>query len=210
MTRVGKHVALPILGACLAIAGCHPTGVENVNDYSTVSTVHDGTFNFGAARTYSVPTQVVYINGPDAGVSDIVPAQIQQAVIGSIQSNMNARGYTQVQPSANPDLIATAAIAKVTNIGVYYPYWCYYWGWYYPCYGGGYYPPYYPPVVTSYTVGTVIVDLGTAVPSANKYNGVWTAVLRGVAASSTTTNATLIVNGINQAFEQSPYLEAQP
>ena len=109
MKRVRSSLAPPILGLGLALAACHPTGVESINDYSTVTTTHDATFNFAAARTYSLPTQVVSVGVPDAGTPTPVAPQIQTAILSSIQNQMNARGYTQVAPTANPDLIATAA-----------------------------------------------------------------------------------------------------
>lgn len=202
MNGVGKRFAPPILGACLAVAACHPTGVDSINDYSTVTTAHDAAYNFGAARTYSLPTQVVSVGTPDAGPANPVNPQIQQAILTSIQTQMNARGYQQVSPGANPDLITGAAFLEVTNVSYYYNYWCYYYP-YYPCY-----PYYYPPVVASYTVGTVLIDLAPTQISGNQLSGVWTAVVRGVSSGSTTTDSTRIAAGISQAFIQSPYVES--
>ncbi len=205
MNGVWKRFAPPILGACLAVAACHPTGADSINDYSTVVTAHDATYNFGAAQTYSLPDQVINIGVPDAGPPQPVNPQFQQAILTSIQTQMNARGYRQVAPSANPDLVTTAAMLEVTNINYYYGYWCDYWSFYYPsCY------PYYPPPVdvTSYTVGTVVIDLATPQPGQNKWGGVWSAILRGVSSGSTTTDATRISAGVSQAFIQSPYVES--
>jgi len=207
MSPIGRQLAPPVLALCVLLAACHPTGVNSINDYSTVTTVHDGTYNFAAARTYSLPTQVISVGVPDAGTpTPPVNAQIQNAILSSIRSQMNARGYQEVQPSTNPDLITTAALLEVTNITYYYNYWCGYWGWYYPCF------PYYPPVagISSYTVGTIVIDLGTPEPSQSRYGGVWTAVIRGVSSGSTNTDSTRIASGVSQAFIQSPYLESQP
>jgi len=203
MKRAGKHFVPPILGLCLAVAACHPTGVDSTSDYSTVTTAHDATYNFGAARTYSLPTQVVSVGAPDAGPATPVPPQIQTAILSSIQTQMNARGYQQVSPGANPDLIVGAAFLEVTNISYYYGYWCSFYT-YYPCF------PYYPPVVgiSSYTVGSVLIDFATPQPSQNKLGGVWTALLRGVSSGNNTTDSTRISAGISQAFIQSPYVES--
>ena len=207
MSRIGRQLAPSWLGICVLLAACHPTGVDSINDYSTVTTTHDATFNFAAARTYSLPNQVISVGVPDAGTPPIpVNPQTQNAILSSIQTQMNARGYTQVPPSANPDLIATAALLQVTNITYYYDYWCAYWGYYYPCY------PYYPPVagISSYTVGTIAIDLATPQPTSNKYGGVWTAIVRGVSSGSVNTDSARIASGVAQAFIQSPYVESQP
>jgi hypothetical protein len=204
MTPVGKPFAAPLVGLCLAAAACHPTGVDSTSDYSTVTTAHDATYNFGAAKTYSLPNVVISVGVPDAGPPNPVNPQIQQAILTSIQTQMNARGYQEVPPAANPDLIATAAFLQVTNIAYYYSYWCGYWALYYPCY------PYYPPIVgiSSYTVGTVNIDLASAQPTETRYDGVWTAIVRGVGSGNTTTDSTRIAAGISQAFIQSPYVES--
>jgi hypothetical protein len=43
-------------------------------------------------------------------------------------------------------------------------------------------------------------------PPNNQIRGVWTAVIRGIQTGNTSTDQTRIVNGISQAFIQSPYL----
>jgi hypothetical protein len=203
MTLVGKPFAAPLVGLCLAAAACHPTGVDSTSDYSTVSTAHDATYNFGAAKTYSLPNQVVSVGGiPDGGPVNPVNPQIQNAILTSIQTQMDARGYQKVATGANPDLITGAAFLEVTNVSYYYNYWCYYYP-YYPCY-----PYYYPPVVASYTVGTVLIDLAPTQVSGNQLTGVWTAVVRGVSSGNNTTDSTRIAAGISQAFIQSPYVES--
>ena len=99
-------------------------------------------------------------------------------------------------------MLMTAAVLTVTNVTYYYCYWCTYWAYYYPCY------PYYPPVVgvSVYTVGTLLVDLATPSAAPQQLNGVWTAVVRGSPERERVPDQVRVVNGISQAFIQSPYL----
>ncbi len=73
------------------------------------------------------------------------------------------------------------------------------WGWYYP-----YYPPVY---VTSYTTGTLIMNLmDKAVVSANGNLVLqWTGAVNGV--MNYTYDATRVNAAIDKAFDQSPYLK---
>ena len=205
MSRFGKNYAPPILGLGLLLAACHPSGAEYVSDLDIVATTHDPTFDFATPTTYSLPDRVYFITDQDPGNKppDRLPADLEQLILGTINNEMSALGYQEVDIGANPDLTMTAGALKVTNVSVYYGYWCGYWSFYYPCY------PYYPPVagVSTYTVGTLIIDMApNATSSGNSYRGVWTAVIRGIQTGSTSTDRTRIVNGISQAFIQSGYL----
>jgi Domain of unknown function (DUF4136) len=204
MSRVRKHLAAPLLGVGLLLVACHPSGAEYISDLDTVATTHDAAFDFATPTTYSLPDRVVFITDSDPGGNpDRLPPDLEQLILTTIQNEMNALGYQQVDIGANPDLTMTVGALKVENVSYYYGYWCGYWSWYYPCY------PYYPPVVgvSTYTVGTLIIDIApNALDTGNQYEGVWTAVIRGVQTGSNSTDRTRLVNGISQAYIQSPYL----
>lgn len=207
MSRVGKSFAPPILGIGLLLAACHPTGVEYVTDLDVVATTHDATFNFATPTTYSLPNQVYLIEGdPTVSPPARIDPALEQLILNTLKNEMDAHGYTQVAVNATPDLAVTASALKVTNVNYYYGYWCTYWG-YYGCY------PYYPPVVSvsTYVVGTLLVDMApfSSTPPGNQYKGVWTAVIRGIQTGVKSTDQQRVVNGISQAFIQSPYLGKQ-
>jgi uncharacterized protein DUF4136 len=205
MSRVGKSFAPPILWLGLLLAACHPTGAEYITDLDVVATTHDATFNFATPSTYSRPDRIYVITGdPTAIPPEQLSPQLTELIFSTLDNEMQALGYTKVNVNAPPDLVITTSALKVTNVNYYYGYWCSYWAYYYPCY------PYYPPVVgvTTYTVGTLLIDMApySATPPANQIKGVWTAVLRGIQTGVQSTDQTRIVNGISQAFIQSPYL----
>jgi Domain of unknown function (DUF4136) len=204
MSRVGKHVAPPILGLGLLLAACHPSGAQYITDLDTVATTHDAAFDFATPTTYSLPDRVFFITDTDPGGNpDRLPPDLEQLILGTITNEMNALGYQKLSNPATADLTMTVGALKVTNVSYYYGYWCSYWAYYYPCY------PYYPPVVgvSTYTVGTLLIDMApNGTSSGNQYRGVWTAVIRGIQTGNNNTDRTRIVNGISQAYIQSPYL----
>jgi Domain of unknown function (DUF4136) len=202
MLRGTNALALSLL---LVAAACHPTGVETVSDLDTVTTAHDSSFSFANALTYSLPSQVVSIGVPDGGTPQPIDPSTEQAILRTLENEMETRGYQKVPAAQGPDLVMTAAALQVTNITYYYSYWYSYWGFYYPGYPGY---PYYPPVVgvSAYTVGTLAIDLATADTAGSKLNGVWAAAVRGLGTGSVTDVNIRVTNGIAQAFTQSPYL----
>ena len=205
MSRVGKNVALPMLGIGLLLAACHPTGAEFVTDLDVVATTRDPAFNFATPTTYRLPPSIPLISSdedPTIRPPDQLPADLTNLILNTIDTEMTAQGYVNINNSQNaPDLVVTAAALKVTNISYYYQYWCGYWGFYYsPCY------PYYPPVaVSSYVVGSLIIEL-TPYPGNAGQNGefgAWTALIRGIQTGNQSTDRSRIVNGVSQAFSQS-------
>jgi hypothetical protein len=209
MSRVGKRIAPPILGLGLLLAACHPTGVESITDLDVVATTHDATFDFATPSTYSRPDKIYVVTGnPTTSPPQTLPPSTTNLILNTFDNEMQALGYKQVAIGQTPDLVATIAALQVTNVSYYYGYWCSYWAYYYPCY------PYYPPVVgvSTYVVGTLLIDMApfsANPPPGGQTRGVWTAVIRGIASGVQSTDQQRIVNGISQAFIQSPYLGRQ-
>ena len=75
-------------------------------------------------------------------------------------------------------------------------------GWGYPCcYSGG---------ASSYTTGTMFIDLvGEPAVGDSIYRVPWTAAMNGVLSGSTG-SCTRVTRAINQAFDQSAYLQVAP
>ncbi len=134
--------------------------------------------------------------------------------------NSNVTIVTPADPEPNVDaLVAPSIILRKKTVAVVYPgygWWGGWWGGWYPGYPG--YPCYYcgyPPTVgyAQYEVGSVVLDLfdlrklpDTGLPSED-YEPSWLAVMRGLLSSDQNFNSERVVSGIQQAFEQSPYLK---
>ena len=128
-------------------------------------------------------------------------------------SNVSVVVYDENDPEPNVDVVVSPSIIlRRETVGTVYP--GYPWwgggGWW----GGGCYYCGYPPSVSiqRYDIGTVVldmVDLRQLVNGAFNSSDVpiiWVAVNRGLISSSSSFNKERTVKGIDQSFEQSPYL----
>jgi hypothetical protein len=208
-----------MLSISAGIYGCYPGGPEYTSDFSLVVTDYEQDFNFGAQVTYYMPDTVNFSTNQD--IDEDVVLGFEELILNEIASNMSSRGYTRVDSTATeaPDMLVTVQVLAIKNTGVgWVPgpgwWWGYYppgWGW--GGWGGGwYYPPYYP-VGYSYSTGTVIINLADPDDEIVEDGEIklpikWFAGLDGLLSSTTSTNAQRVQAGINQAFNQSPYLQS--
>jgi hypothetical protein len=155
---------------------------------------------------------------------------MDNAIIGEVADQMTLAGYTQLAAADTADdekmndaLVILVSRATESYTEYYYDYYNYgynYWGGYFGLdyyYPGYYWRNYYPwgyPVSFSYSVGTVIIEmLDPSAPhevndgeSEVSYPVRWMAVLNGLAELSYENTEDRIIDGIDQAFAQSPYL----
>ncbi len=184
---------------------CHPGGAEYTDELDVVYSNYDKSYNFQNKGTYSMPDKVTKITGDDSKPPEYVLDLYGDPILNEIDANMQALGWVKVDVSNNPDIQVLPGAWQTTTIvtgGYYGGYYC----WYYPyyCGGGGWYYPY--PVVSSYTTGTLvmnIVDPNIDTPAGTK-QVVWTGAINGIMDGSY--KASRVINGIDQAFAQSPYL----
>src|SRR5262245_36761960 len=207
MLRRGTAVAALVCGAGLAIAvaGCSPgSDVENIADLDTVTTLFSPGADFKTPFRFTVVDSITQLG--DMPVT-ITPPQ-HQAIIDRIRADMITAGWTEVaNPSMSdqPDVAIQPGVTTSTSSGV--AYWPPYWGWYpgypaYCCWGWGGWATAY-----SYTTGTLVMAmLDLKHPDATSVPVMWLGAVNGVLGSSTASNQSRIANGIDQAFQQSPYL----
>ncbi len=164
-------------------------------DFSNYSTYH---ISDTIPRITNDPTDTI-ITGPEA-----------EEIVNRIKEKMNARGFTFVDRAANPDLAVIPAIVRVKSVGTSCTGW---WGGYPGYWPPGYWRPgygyYYPYCgIYSYETGSLNIDLLDLVnaPDNNSISATWTAVLFGSLNSSDAVNLDRALNGVDQAFEQSPYI----
>ncbi len=196
--------SFPALGLFLLfLAGCYPEGPEYTDEYDIVVTNYDEACDFKAKKFYAMPDSVVKIDGqydPAQG-PDFIDPYYSNLIVNRIKSNLNSRGFVEVADTGMADVIILTGALEVTNIT--YSYWYDYWGYYY---GYGWYYPY--PVVSTYTTGSLImtmIDRKALNPSGNA-RGVWLAVVNGLMEGASTDFVSRINKGIDQSFNQSPYL----
>lgn len=201
-------IGLALLASAL-LAGCYPNGPEYIEEYDLVLTNYSPDYDFTTRTTYALPDSVVKITGnlEEGEAPEMVSPTYANPILNSIRENMNARGWQEVGEAEDPDVILLPSVFTSTTVSYYYDYW--YWGWYYPYYGyGWYYPGYYPGYVTSYTTGTLLIQMTDPndIPATDNVPVVWTAAFNGLAEGSTSTLVQRINDAVDQAFEQSEYL----
>ena len=205
---------LLFLGAGLILASCtkYPPASDRLLEDLAIYTKVDLTVNFENYKTFAIVPAIAYIDGKDSSTLTNANAM---ALINRVALDMTGRGFKQVANTAHPDFGINVTAIKNTNTSVYYPGW--YWGypgyyppnwWGYPGYGYGY--PYYPTYVTTYSTGTVIIDMvdfKNPTPD-NKLMIRWNAYIRGLL-TDTHTQAD-ILKCVDQSFTQSPQIKTTP
>jgi len=205
------------VGVAVAVvigAACYPYEITSASQTDVVATAHDDTKDFGAVQTYVLLDSVVHVVTDSANF--IEPGrEFDNDILDRVEENLIALGWVGVRykegdpvPPVAPDvaLLVAATASRTTNI--YYNWWPWY-GWY-PGWGWGCvtcWPGYGYPTVVQYESGTLtlnMVEPGAA--PADTVSVVWVAALRGVLSGSASSSASRITQGIDKAFEQSPYL----
>ncbi|MFO7670134.1 MAG: DUF4136 domain-containing protein [Bacteroidales bacterium] len=188
------------LSIIMLMVSCYPNGAEYYEDLDIVYTNYDDQFDFASQGVYSIPDNIVKIEGDLAEGEDpeFVKEPYNTQILNSINSHMEALGWTATEDPDNADLVLFPAVWTNTTVYYWYDYWC----WYYPYYcgwGWGY------PSVSSYTSGTLLMTLVADGQEYIEPIRVWTCAINGLLSGSY--NTTRVINAIDQAFEQSPYLK---
>src|SRR4030095_2047619 len=132
-------------------------------------------------QTYFISDSVAYLN---SSLNDTILKNTEtQKLVDAVKQNMNARGFTFVPKSGNPNLGLNMGIMKDVDVGyIYSGWWWGYPGWWDPWYWGWYYPYYYP-WVSYYVVktGTLVVDMVDLknVQKEQKLKVIWNNLSRG-------------------------------
>lgn len=190
----GWALALPLIAGL----GCYP-GEFDQNSYQAVATLRDTSAAFGTAATFALADSVIHLTPP--GSDDELSRIYDQQILDRIRLNMTGAGYTEVLDPTVADLHLLALATSSTYYGYYWDNWCGYYGWWYPAYGCGY-PGYW--YTYDYTVGTLMIGMtDRRLMTNNRAPMIWFAGLNGLVDATTLPE---IYFGIDQAFDQSPYI----
>ncbi len=206
-----KLITLISLGFIL-LASCskYPPETSRLAEDMVIYTKYDLTANFATYKTFAIVPNIAYIDGKDSSVLTDANAQ---ALLGEITLNMENRGYKLTSRTSAPDLGINVTAIKNTSTTVYTPGW--YWGypgyyspgwWGYPGYGYDY--PYPPTYISSYSTGTLLIDLVDLKNKTtdNKVMIRWNAYIRALMTGNHTLDD--IIKSIDQAFKQTPAIKA--
>ena len=203
-----RHALLPLSLVLLLLSCRKEPDLSQLSANFVVQTDAAKGVSFSNYKTYYISDTVALIS--TTKTDTLLPADAAKQIVNTIKSNMNARGYTFVPKGLKPELGINTVAVKDVNVGVVYPGWWWgYPGYWDPWYWGWYYPYYYPwTVAYSVTTGSVIaeiIDLKN-VNANQQLQVIWTMSLNGALGSSGASNLQRAVDGINQAYTQSPYL----
>jgi hypothetical protein len=208
----GRVVGLCLALALAAVAGsCYPGDQLTVEDSDVIVTLYNPDADFSAKQSYAMPDTIVHLV-QEGEISDISRAYDDE-VLARVASNLGALGFTRETDPNLADVFMLVAVAASNQVGYTgYP-WGGYWGWYYPYppgWGWGYYPWYGGGgTVYTYRTGTVfmqMIDPAAADTVQTKVPTIWIGALNGLVEGNAVEER--ILNGIDQAFAQSPYLGA--
>lgn len=202
------------------LSGCYPEEFETYEETDIVVTDYNIQYDFSAISTYFMADTIHHIGDDDPDKS------WDSYIIDLLEQEFESIGYTRTvgYDVNNPsDVVVTVTLLEIEYSSIYSDGWYGGWGWGgwgYPGYGWGYwgYPGYgsgYPwygyPYISSYTVGTIswnIWDPDNVIDKTETIPIEYTAAINGLMGSSVSVTQSRISNGINKAFEQSPYLKA--
>ena len=204
---------IPILFVVAAKTACQkePSLSELDDDY-VVFTDYDKSANFDNYLTYYMPDSVLLIT--DSEKATYWTNDEANYILETFAENMASRGFLLVDTKEEADLGLQVSYCEDVHYFVDYP--NSFWWWGYPGYWGpGYWGPYwstwyYPyPVVYSYSVNSFLaelVDLTDQTGTSKRLNILWDTYMAGLQSSSPRVNRNLVIQAIDQAFVQSPYL----
>lgn len=222
-----KILALSAIFALMFLTSCYPGDEVEYKDLDLVATVYDKSANFQEFTTFVMPDTIVHIKDTLSNNNNVeLSHDYDFFILEKIKDNMLSFGFVvETDPENNPpDAIVTVSAMASTKYYAWnnYPYywdWYWGWGWYYKnSENSNYYDPWYPyypwyetTYVSSYSSGTMLIsmnDFRNVDSEPDTVPVVWLGAINGLLGSK---NKTDIQNrleyGINQAFEQSPYLK---
>ena len=196
-----KKNALYLIGILFLMVSCYPGEIESYEETDIVFTNYTESFDFASAGSYAMPDKIVKVTGnlTEGEEPEYVSEPYNTQILNNIQTNMTALGWSKVEDPADADLTLFPAVWTNTTVVYWYDYWC----WYYYYCGWGYYYPYY----STYTTGTMVMTMVVSGEGYAEPSSVWIAAINGLLSGYS--DESRINSAIDQAFEQSPYLNTK-
>jgi hypothetical protein len=199
--RPAGIITLLILpGVLFALSACYKNYGLTIDEYDTVATIQGDITDYTPFQEYYLEETIADLDDPD-NPSPEQPAN-KATILSSIRSKMTEFGYTEVAQGTTEAAIIQLAYSETSYFYYYYYNYCYYgYCWYYPPGWGGY--------TYAYTAGSLFIQMGdvrTAVPGVDEIPAIWHAGLNGILDDTSVNLTDRLERGIDQAFDQSPYL----
>ena len=204
-----RFSSLAAMAVVVVAAACDVTE-PGESPFGSVITLVDSGTSLKSARTFALPDTIVEVGNSAFSIDHSHDSE----VIARVREHFVALGWTEVSgEGATPDVLVLNAAATRIETGVAYGGWYDAWG-YLPYWGtmdGSWWWGMPAGAVTySFPAGTLItvmVDLRAPRESDKQIPVLWASAIDGVVNGSATVSRVLA--GVDQAFEQSPYLRVQ-
>jgi hypothetical protein len=201
------------LGVALLVSACGDTIVGDNLAGAVVTVVDSIGPALESARTFALPDTIVEVPLGSSTISHAADHQI----IASIRNHFIELGWEDVTkvPNAHPDVVVLTADATRVQTGTAYGDWFGAWG-YLPYWGAGVNQSWawgipggaIPYVYETGTVLITMLDLRAQDATTRRIPLLWAGILDGIlpAGANAANQTPRIIDGIDQAFAQSPYL----
>ncbi|MGD8726657.1 MAG: DUF4136 domain-containing protein [Gemmatimonadales bacterium] len=201
---------LGLTGVLVMLVACYPGDVSSISELDVVMTRYASDFSFGQVARFTMPDTIIHLNTDDPNAIDI-PRDNDDDTLDKVRTNLLALGWEEVDwDDAEAGAAVDVAVLNLASATENTQWWASYppgGCWWYPCWGWGWY---WPPTigVTSYDAGTYFMVMADVdgVAESDTTAAVWGGAVNGVLSSSGASNFQRLLNGIDQAFTQSPYL----
>jgi hypothetical protein len=209
MKKSFANVAALLIGLAALMASCYPGGPEFVEDYDVVYTfnLNQDVSGDPSKTVYFLPDTIVDLSDPE---SSPPPKGNEAQILNEIRIKMAEQGYVEETDTSKvfeTDFIVLCSVTRSNNY--YYTWWGGWSGW--PGWGWGgccYYPP--VTTVSNYRTGSLLlqfVDTENVEEDEEVIPIVWQGTLDGLFEGSSSNITNRAKKGIDQMFEQSPYLK---
>jgi hypothetical protein len=199
-----------IAAAALLAAACEGPNTTNVRSFGAVVTVVDSGAALRSARTFTLPDTVVLLSQ----VGNAMGPALARELVAEIRAHFVSLGWIEVrldEPALRPDVLVLVAASTQVQTGVLYSDWFSAWG-FLPYWDTSVDPTWawaFPGEVVPFTyqTGTLLVtmiDVRAPRSDTKTIPMLWAAGLDGLVGEAST--MARMHAGIDQAFEQSPYL----
>lgn len=208
-----SRILARLIGVLIVVSAACQAG-DIIGDIpGSVVTLVDSGPSLRSARTFVLPDTIVELPAGQHTISHAADRSITE----SIRAHLTGLGWRDLgsDPSAHPDVVVLVAANTRIETGVAYTDWFGAWG-YLPYWGAGVSSSWAWGVPAgaipySYEAGTLLVtmlDLRDKSTATRTIPLLWAAAVDGVITTPELT-AQAVLDGINQAFAQSAYLQVQ-
>jgi hypothetical protein len=205
--RRGRVVASTLLAISALAVACE-SGPVNPDNIGWVTTLVDSTPPaLEEARSFAVPDTIVALNGGSLNHA------ADRAIAAEVRSHFLALGWTEKRDTigVKPDVVIVMGTNTRQEIGISYGGWYGAYGWL-PYWGAPADPSWVwgapaGAIAYTYEVGTLVltmIDLRAPRETTKRVPVLWVAAVNGVLTDEIILPR--IMTGIDQAFQQSPYL----